>query len=222
MVKYRLKDYGQNKLTIKEYPELSIFPSGDHVGIPCIEIKMGTEIELTNEKLCDYLNADPLIPHVSFIGDTKDPTLFSEELWSFIKYYKKNSEKKRIWHLTTTGERYIPKFLYELDDILIHIQTPSWGETPPEFIEWCCEDRFITSKVQFMFKVFPKAEDISYVRTETGTLQKLFNKNITIQPVGDWKSYSEFAYEFISTTRYPNIRLMPNMQTVLGVEKIAL
>ena len=222
-MKYKLKDYGQNKLTLKEYPEVTIFPSGDHTGIPCIEIKTGTELELTNEKLRDYLNAEfPLTPYISFVGGTKDPTLFSEELWSFIKYYKRNSEKRRVWHLTTTGERYIPKFLYELNDILIHIQTPSWGETPPEFISWCCEDRFITSKVQFMFKVFPKAEDISYVRTETVSLETLFKKNITVQPIGDWKSYSEFTYEFISTTRYPNIRLMPNMQKVLGVEKIAL
>ncbi len=213
-------DYGKNKLTIREYPEVRVFPNGDYVGMPCIEIEMGTEIELTNEKLRDYINVEfPLTPHVSFVSDVKDPTLFSNELWSFIKYYNKNSNKRPMWHLTTTGERYIAKFLYELDDILIDIQTPSYGETPPEFISWCCEDKFITSKVQFLFKVFPKAVDITYARTELVNLESLFNKNTTIQLVGDWRSYREFMVEFMATMRYPNVRLLPNMQTVLGVGK---
>ena len=220
MVRNKLKDYGENKLTIKRYPEVSVFPCGDYVGMPCIEIETGTELELTNKKLHDYLNTEfPLTPHVHLVSDLKDPTLFADELWSFIKYYKRNSDKKRVWHITTTGERYRVKFLYELDDILINIQTPSFGETPPEFISWCCEDRFITDKVQFFFKVFPKAEDITYARTELVNLESLFNKNTTIQPIGDWRSYLEFTIEFMATMRYPNVRLLPNMQTVLGVER---
>ena len=219
MVKRRLRDYGQNKLTIKKYPEVKIFPSGDYVGMPCIEIEAGTEMELTNQQLRDYLNTEfPLTPHVHFVGVLKDPTLFSDELWSFIKYYNRNSDKKVMWHLTTTGERYVVKFLYELHDILINIQTPSFGETKPEFISWCCEDKFITSNVQFLFKVFPKVEDITFARTELVNLESLFNKNTTIQPIGKWESYYEFVYEFMATMRYPNVRLLPNMQKVLGVE----
>jgi len=77
-----------------------------------------------------------------------DAMTYAEEIWSFIKYckssYKDNSYRERWWGLITSGKRYVDKLLYELDDILIDILTPSSGnETPPEFIAWCNEDRNI-------------------------------------------------------------------------------
>jgi len=205
------KDYGLNKLTIGAQPKLTVFPTGNYTGSPCIEIKTGTEIKMTNKELSDHLNSEfPLISRIHF---TDDPTLFSNELWSFIKFDRKYSEKNRIFHITTTGHKYIPKFLYEVNDILIEVN--NLVETPPEFISWCCEDNYLKNKIQFNFQVDNDAEDITFVRYELVKLGT-WRHTITILMGKGWKSYADFADQFVGTIKYPKLKVMLNIQELLN------
>jgi len=206
-------DYGIRKFTIGAQPKLSVFPTGDYVGTPCIEIQPGTEIDMTNKELCDHLNAEfPLITRVHL---TDDSTAFSNEFWSFIKYDHKNSEKKRLYHITTTCNKYIPKYLYELHNILIDVMPPSMKtETPPEFISWCCEDSYLRKKVQFVFHVDCNPEDISFARYELVKLGT-WDHTITIMMGKGWKSYADFADQFVGTIKYPGLKVLPNIEEIL-------
>ncbi len=203
-------DYGLNEITIGEQPKLTVFPTGDFAGTPCIEIKPGTEIKLTNKELSDHLNTE--FPLISRVHLTDDPTLFSDEFWSFIKYDHKYSEKQRLYHITTTGHKYIPKFLYELHNILIEIS--NLVETPPEFISWCNEDDHIKNKVQFNFETNCVDVDITFVRYELVKLGT-WKHSITILMGKGWKSYADFADQFVGTIKYPGLKVLPNIQKLL-------
>jgi len=210
----KLKDYGLNEITIGEQPKLCVFPTGNFAGTPCIEIGCGNGIKMTNKELRDHLNTEfPLISRVHLT--VEDPTLFSEELWSFIKYDHKTNDKQRLYHITTTGHKYIPKFLYELDDILIDILPPSkLSETPPEFISWCNENQNLKNRLQFVFEVDCNPEDISFARYELVKLGT-WKHNITILMGKGWKSYADFADQFVGTIMYPGLKVLPNIQTLL-------
>src|SRR3972149_8657026 len=176
------RDYGVNKLTIEDYPVQNIIPFGTHIGTPCLELTTGNKINLTNEALRDYINADfPLTSRVLIRGD-EDPTIRSEELYSYIKYHEDTSDKQRIWQMITNGNRYIPRLLYQVDHVVINVQTPSSGkETATEFISWCAEDKNIKDKIEFIFHTSCNAEDISYVRYEIPKLAT-YKRPITIIP----------------------------------------
>jgi len=206
----RKVDYGIRELTIGAQLKLSVFPTGDFAGTPCIEIKPGTEIKLTNKELSDHLNSE--FPLISRVHLTDDTTLFSNEMWSFIKYDHKNSEKKRLYHISTTGHKYIPKFLYELHNILIMLNNSI--ETPPEFISWCNEDRNLRNKVEFVFEVNNNPDDITFVRYELVKLGT-WKHTITILMGNGWKSYADFADQFVGTIKYPGLKVLPNIQTIL-------
>lgn len=243
------KDYGLNELTIGDYPINTVIPYGRHAGANCLEIRCGKKIKTTNRKLVDLIYEEfPVVTHIIFTG-MDDPTNYSEQLWSFVKYCKKE-EKKRIYHLHTNGGYYIPKFLYELNDILINISVPSSKrETPPEFIGWCCEDRALTDKVQFVFRSKCDAKDTTFIRNEIPKFET-FKKQITIvpsywnykdvkreleiadmlkttqafeekfgQPSG-WRSYLAFMDEFLNTIRHPDVRFQPDLQRVFGLTKL--
>ncbi len=201
-------DYGKNELQLGNYPILGIIRNGVHVGRPCVELRCGSGYMMTNKELMTKINDEfPLTNTILFCGD--DPTLFSNELWSFIKYYKKNSEKQRRFQMMTDGYKYIPKFLYELNYISINVKTPSSGlETAPEFISWCHEDRELVKKTEVFFVVNATPEDISFARYETVKIGT-YKRPITLKQGDGWKNFEEFAEQFIPTMKYP-IRILPD------------
>lgn len=203
-------DYGKNKLTIGDEPAVSVITEGAYLGSPCIRIPMGVNKEYTNRLLADKLDRMfPLTPRVLFTYE--DPTVFSEELFSFIKYHKKTSEKPMQWFINTTGLKFIPKFLYELDNILIDVRCPSSGlTTPPEFISWCVEDPFLKDKIEFRFCPTPNTSDINYTASEIMKLST-FKRPITVQPNKGWESYVRFVAMFCNTIRSPYVRILPDL-----------
>ena len=207
------KDYGKNKLTIGEYPSLGIITEGSFTGTPCINLHCGNKLEYTNKQLLDIINEEfPQTRHFLLCG--KEPTLFSNDMWSFIKYYKNKTDRSRKFHMITKGEKYIPKFLYELDNIIINIQSPSTGmETPPEFISWCNEDKYLKNKTECFFIVNANLDDINFARYE-GTKIGTYSNPITIRQGSGWDSHNEFIENFIISNRYPNVRLMPNYEEI--------
>lgn len=209
------KDYGLNKVRIGKKPYLSIIKEGINAGTPCINIECGIDLEYTSESLRDLINEEfPLTHNILFMGE--DPTLFSNELWSFVKYYKKTSEKTRKFSAITDGHKYIQKFLYELDYITINVHTPSTKiETPPEFISWIYEDKYLTNKTETFFIVDKNIEDINYVRYEMPKIGT-YREHITLRQGQGWESYSDFCSIFISTTRYPYLKLIPNLEDLLA------
>lgn len=246
------KDYGENYLTITDYPKSTLIATGKHVGCPVLHIKMGGKIKLSNKQLMDYIFTEfPAIDMVLFSSE-EDVTMYAEEIWSFIKYcksfYRESSYRKRWWGIVTSGKRYVEKLLYEVDDVLIDILTPSSKkETPPEFISWCNEDPNIKDKVQFRIVVSADAKEITFARKEVpklGTLRcpitlqplywnkgerkKEFEMAQTVQNTSvfekgitqptGWKSYSQFVDEFIDTVRYPYIRILPDLVRILNIK----
>lgn len=242
-------NYGEKKLTIGDYPRPNIVPNGTHAGTPCLELLTGKDIELTNTSLRDYIEKEyPLTKRVFIQGD-EDPTLFSEELWSYIKYHNDTSERQRIFHILTSGRKYIPKFLYQLDHITIEVKVPSTGEeTPPEFICWCAEDKDLIHKIEFQFTVPFNITDINYVigeipklgtfkrpitiipgywsKSETKRQFEICDKNDTLQAFEEqqaqpegWRSYLHFAESFMDTLRYPKVRLQADLQRVFGLKR---
>lgn len=205
------KDYGKNLIRIAKKPELGIIRDGINAGSPCIKIECGIELEFTNESLRDYINENfPLTHNILFTGE--DPTLFSNELWSFIKYCRKTSEKTRRFIAVTDGHKYIQKFLYELDQITINVHTPSTKIiTPPEFISWIYEDKFLTNKTETVFVVDKNIEDVNYVRFEIPKIGS-YREPITLRQGKGWVSYSDFCSMFVSTTRYPHLKLLPDLE----------
>jgi len=201
-------DYGANKLTINDYPYCKTIRSGKFTGTPIVEFKCGDKIEMTNKELSDYIDAEfPLITNVHFT----DPTMWSRELWSFMKYHNKNSQKKRTWFITTAGHKYDVKFLYQCDHIMIEVKVPSsMMETPPEFISWCAEDRYITDKIEYKFVVPANAKDITFTRSELVKIGT-YDKPITIERGAGWKSFREFEDQFLNTVRYPYLHIQPNI-----------
>ena len=211
------KDYGLSKLTIGQYPELGLIPDGIYAGSPCIIIKCGDEVEITNEKLRDVINSEfPLTHHILFTDE--DPMLFANELWSFVKYYKKTSDKDRKFHIFTSGHKYIVKFLYEIDNIIIDVKTPSSTmETPSEFISWSAEDPYLKKKVEYVFIVNCDKEDINFTRYE-GVKIGTYRRPITIRQGTGWKSYEHFCDEFIPTSRYPYVRIITDFNNLCVVK----
>ena len=200
-------------------------------------------IRITNRDLTKYLDAEmPGTPRIWITGG--EPTEHSYEAYSFIKYMKKYGEHKRLFHMITSGEIFDVKLLYELDYITIDIKPPSSkADTPNEFISWCMEDRLLREKVEFKMVVAATADDITFARNTIFRLQQ-FKRDITIQPlywseaevraeeqkaqfiknvkgyvekfanpVG-WKSYGQFAEEFMDTTRYENVRVLPQLHKI--------
>ena len=204
-------DYGINRLTIGCYPEIGIIEDGIYAGTPAIIIRCGDEVETTNAKLLHILNSEfPLTYHILFTDE--DPTLFSNELWSFVKYYKKNSDKDRFFHIFTSGHKYVPKFLYEVDSIIIDVKTPSSKmETPTEFISWCLEDRYLKNKTECVFIVLANPDDINFARYE-GTKIGTYRRPITVRQGEGWESYIQFCDEFVPTSRYPYLRVLPDFK----------
>ena len=247
------KNYSDFKLSIERYPEPTLMTTGSKVGCPILQIKMGDKIKLTNKQLFDYIETEYSLIDMVVFTDDDDPTDYADEIWSFIKYsksiHKNTAYRDRWWGMVTHGKRYVEKLLYELDDILIDVLTPSSGsETPPEFISWCNEDPNIKNKVQFRITIGANAQDISFARMEVPklgtlrcpiTLQPLYwnkkeiNKEMeiaqTLQNTSSfeknytqptgWKSYSHFVDEFIDTVRYPYIRILPDLVKVLNIKK---
>jgi len=222
------KDYGLNKLVITDYPTQSITATGDKVGTPVVQIKLGKGISLTNKQLFDYLESEfPMTDSVIFTSK-EDPMKYGEEIWSFIKYcnsfYKGNGYRKRWWGIVTPGTKYLAKVLYELDNILVDILPPSSNdETPPEFVSWCHEDIYIKDKIEFRIKVTSHAKDITFARTQCPLLGST-RRPITIQQTNkdqySWKTYGHFVNEFLGTIRYPYIRLLPDMREIIKVKNI--
>ncbi|MGH7901440.1 MAG: hypothetical protein ACRENZ_06855 [Thermodesulfobacteriota bacterium] len=243
------RDYGTNKLSIEDYPQLNIIPFGTHVGTPCLELLTGDKINLTNQAMMDYIDADFPLTHRVLLRGKEDPTIQSEELYSYIKYHDDNSNKQRIWQMITNGNRYITRLLYQVNHITINVQTPSSGkETAPEFISWCAEDRNIKDKIEFVFVTSCNAEDISFVRYEIPKLAT-YKRPITIIPSywneeqtktqfeicdkhmclnafeelqaqpSGWRSYLQFAETFMDTLRYRKVRLHPDLQRIFGLKQ---
>lgn len=211
------KDYGKNTLTIGKYPVLDIIREGRFAGTPCIKLTSGNLITITNEKLMSVINHEFPLTHTILICGEDDPTLFSNELWSFIKYYRKNSDKERKFHLITDGYKYIPKFLYELDNISVNVKTPSTHqETPPEFISWSHEDEYLKKKTECFFIVDYNVEDVNFARFET-TKIGTYRNPISIRQGNGWNSFEEFAGIFVPTLKYPYIRILPNMEKLIEV-----
>lgn len=205
-----MKDYGLNKLTIGANPVISIITKGSFTGSPCLYINTGIDIQHTNRSLTDKLNGFiTLGGRVLFSGE--DPTIFSNELWSFIKYYNNVGANPRIWHIITDGHRYDVKFLYELDHILIDVKCPSSGiETPPEFISWCAEDPNLVNKIEFMFVVDAHSKDITFALDQIRKIGT-WKRPITVHPGRGWKDYREFVQKFQETVRYPYFRILPDL-----------
>jgi hypothetical protein len=224
------KDFGLNELEIVAYPEQTIVATGNHIGCPMLQIKMGKGIKLTNKQLYDYIGDQfPMIDRCLFTA-VDDPMFHADEIWSFVKYcnsfYKGLGYRKRWWGIVTPGTKFKANVLYELDDILIDVFPPSSGkETPPEFISWCYEDPDIKDKVQFRMVLASSAPDITFARTQIPHLGT-FRTNITLQPVYwnkngtiGWKSYAHFVREFLGLIRYPYVRLLPDLVRILGMKK---
>ena len=200
-------------------------------------------IKVSNKELTKYLDAQaPLTPRIWITGG--EPTEHSYEVYSFIKYAKKYGNKERIWHMITAGKKFDPKLLYELDFITIDIKPPSsHAETPSEFISFCMEDQQLREKIEFKMVVACTPEDITFARYQIAQLSQ-FKRDITIQPlywseaearkeedIGQtlknlkmyeeqfaqptgWKSYAQFAEEFMDTTRYENVRILPQLHKI--------
>lgn len=198
------------------------------------DMKIG--IHTTNKELCDYLDDKfPLTQRMWITGG--EPTEHSYEAMSLIKYLRKHSQHERIYHMITAGKRFDNKLLYELDYITIDIKPPSSGATTPdEFISWCMEDRTIREKVEFKMVVSRDENDINFARMQIQQLAQ-FKRDITIQPLywseaearqneklpmfkeqfsqpKNWKSYAEFAEEFMDTVRYENVRVLPQLHKI--------
>jgi len=249
------KDYSKNYLNITEYPTLTLATTGRFVGCPVLHIKVGDGIKLSNKQLADYISTEFVGINKVLFSSKEDVTTYSDEVWSFIKYCKSFNviySRSTWWGIVTSGKRWIPRLLYELDDILIDILTPSTGrETPPEFISWCYEDENIKDKVQFRIIIGADAKDISFARYEVPKLGTL-HCPITLQPlywnkeeikenyeIADtvqntknfeegltkptgWKSYIQFVETFIDTVRYPHIRILPDLVKILEMKKYAM
>ena len=261
-----MKDYGENEVYLFEKPYTTINGEGQHIGKPAVFIRfqgctvgckwcdaMGTwpksrgkmryGICMTNKELTEYL--DEHCEHTPRLWITGgEPTEHAEEIWSFIKYYKKYGNRERIWHMITAGKEFDVKLMYELDYITIDIKPPSSGaDTPPEFISWCMEDQQLKEKVEFKMVVSATAEDITFARYTIDTLRQ-FHRDITLQPLywsesearkeqdigqtvknlklyeqefskpSNWKSYGEFAEEFMDTVSYDHVRVLPQLHKI--------
>jgi len=195
-------------LYLFERPYKTINGEGQHIGNPCVFVrlqgcdvgcvwcdamstwpeKQGKErigLTFTFERLKDYLDEKcPDTPRIWFTGG--EPTTYSKDILKFIRYYKKHGAKKRIWHIITAGSKYYAPLLYELDWITIDVKPPTSKAfkgkgTPPEFISWCMEDKYISPKVEFKMAIAKNTEDINFaLRTITQLARK---HSVTIQPV---------------------------------------
>ena len=143
------------------------------------------------------------------------------------------------------------KLLYELDFVTIDLKPPSSGaETPNEFVSWCMEDQQLREKIEFKMVVSATAEDVTFARNMIDTLQQ-FHKDITLQPLywseseakkeadigqtiqnlrlyeeafsqpSTWKSYAEFASEFMDTVHYENVRILPQLHKIYWPGKLS-
>ena len=200
-------------------------------------------IRLTNKQLTDYLDTECAnTPRLWITGG--EPTEHSYEAMSFIKYYKKYGKYARIFHMITAGKKFDVRLLYELDYITIDIKPPSSkAETPNEFISWCMEDQQLKEKVEFKMVVDRTSDDITFARNMIYQLAQ-FHRDITIQPLywsesearnmgeigqtvknlkgyeaqfaqpSSWKSYAEFAEEFMDTVKYENVRILPQLHKI--------
>ncbi len=260
-MRQKRKTYDDNVVFLFEKPYVSVEGEGTHIGKPVIFVRfqgchvgckwcdsMGTwpekkgdekiGIAMTNKELCEYLDENfPLTKRIMITGG--EPTEHSYEAMSLIKYLKKHSPYKRIFHLITSGAVFDVKLLYELDFITIDVKPPSSGaHTPEEFISWCMEDQQLRQKVDFKMVVAKTAEDITFARTTIARLQQ-FKKDITIQPVYwsesevrqnkaklpmyEYKTqfqnpiawdYGEFAEEFMDSLGYENVRILLQLHKV--------
>lgn len=198
---------------------------------------------VNNKELTDYLDEKfPLTPRIWITGG--EPTEHAYEAYSFVKYCKKNSEHNRIFHLITSGKKFDIKLLWEVDYITIDIKPPSSkAKTPEEFISWCMEDTGLRNKVDFKMVVDRTAEDITFAKYTINQL-KQYGRDITIQPLywseaeakkqedigqtvqnlfmfekqfaepATWKSYAEFAEEFMDVINYENVRILPQLHKI--------
>jgi len=260
------KTYDDNVMYLFEWPYNTINGEGQHIGKPCIFVRfqgctvgcvwcdaMGTwpekrgdekiGISVTNKDLTNYIDAKfPITPRVWITGG--EPTEHSYEAMSFIKYMKKHSQHKRIYHLITAGKRFDIKFLYELDHITIDIKPPSsQAHTPEEFISWCMENPILKEKVDFKMVVSCDEKDITFARNTIHRLQQ-FGRDITIQPLYwseaeartnkslplfekkfsnpvNWPSYGEFCEEFMDTVKYENVRVLPQWHKIAWPGKLS-
>lgn len=250
------KDYGLNELKIGSL-YTSVIPTGQYVGCSCLVIPVAstskintTPVEIfSNKELTDLIDYDFMhCTHILF-ESRDDITRHSEMVWSFVKYYHKKGQKDCVFHIITDGTKWEPKFLYELDNIIINIKAPSTkDETPTEFIAWCVEDPYLVDRVEFRIIVAKIAQDITFARTEIPKLAT-FRRPITIQPVywneaeikenmeiaqihkndtvyqkevilpTGWRSYNQFAQEFAGMLRYPQARILPDLQRLYQISK---
>jgi len=267
------KTYEDNIVYLFEVPYQTINGEGEHIGKPCIFIRfqgctvgckwcdaMGTwpekrgdlklGIAMTNKEVCDYIDQHfPATVRVWITGG--EPTEHGYEAYSLVKYIKKNSITRRIFHLITAGKKYDEKMLYEFDKITIDIKPPSSGATTPEeFISWSMENPVLKGKVDFKMVVAPTAEDITFARNNIHRLQQ-FGRDITVQPLywseaeartnkdlyskenklkmfeerfatpKGWDSYAQFAEEFLGTVKYPNVRVLPQLHKIYWPGKLS-
>ena len=258
-MKMKRKTYDDNEMYLFEWPYNTINGEGQHIGVPCVFVRfqgctvgcqwcdaMGTwpskkgdmkiGICVTNKELTKYIdNNFPITQRIWVTGG--EPTEHSYEAMSFIKYMKKHSQHKRLYHMITSGKKFDVKLLYELNYITIDIKPPSSGaKTPDEFISWCMEDSILKSKIDFKMVVSKTAEDINFARMQIHRL-KQFGRDITIQPLywseseakqnsklpmfedkfgkpKNWDNYGEFCEEFMDTESYENLRVLPQWHKI--------
>lgn len=195
-------------LYLYEPPYATINGEGQHIGNPCVFVrlqgcdvgcvwcdamstwafKQGDKrkgIAFSYKELMNYLdNECPGTQRIWFTGG--EPTLYSKEILQFIRYYKKFGTRKRIWHMITAGSKYYEPLLYELDWITIDIKPPTSKAfkgkgTPPEFVSWCMEDKYISPKVEFKMAVAKDTDDINFALQSIKQLSK--KHSVTVQPI---------------------------------------
>ncbi len=231
-------------------PAVFVRTMGCHVGCRWCDAmptwpspKSGIGIWYTNGQLTKILDTNcPRTPRIWLTGG--EPTEHSEELLSFIQYYKKHGKVKRIWHMITAGAKFHIGLLQELDKITIDIKPPSSGTTTPEeFISWCFEDEQLLRKLDFKMVVDRDVKDINFALQQIKLLRQ-FNRDITIQPMywsdptakqklkaanekgkvemfkeqfaqpQNWESLGEFAEHFMEIVDYPNLRILTQLHKV--------
>ena len=195
-------------LYLFETPYATINGEGQHIGNPCVFVRLqGCDVgcvwcdamstwpekkgkerlgtKYTFQQLTEYLDKEcPETKRIWFTGG--EPTTYSKDILKFIRYYKRNGNTKRIWHMITAGSKYYAPLLYELDWITIDVKPPTSKAfkgkgTPPEFISWCLEDKNIAPKVEFKMAVAKHTDDINFALQ---TVRQLANfASVTIQPI---------------------------------------
>ncbi len=198
---------------------------------------------MTAEEITEYLDKNfPRIKRLWITGG--EPTEHAQEAFDLIRYYKAKGQFKRIFHMITSGKIYHHRLMRELDQITIDVKPPSsHALTPNDFISFCMEDQEVRKKIEFKMVVSCDAEDITFARNTIDRL-KHFKRDITIQPLywseaearkqedigqtiqnlkvyqeqfaqpSNWKSYGEFAEEFMDTVDYENVRVLPQLHKI--------